>query len=94
MTPLGFLLPMWLAAASTAATELRIEVEAQPLAATTLKPAPSTATHELGVEVRTETRYRILPDGRIEVYCGQSARPTLQGAVRERRLVKSGEEAR
>lgn len=88
-------LPMLLLAASAApAGELRIEVRAHALVEEGAKASFATGTHELGYAVQTETRYRVLPDGRVEVYCTQSARPNLQGAVHERRLAKPRVEER
>lgn len=75
-----------LLALAAPAGALRLEVPSQPLPPEAAKPATlTTGPQELGFEVWTETRYRVLPDGRIELSCSQRARPSLQGAVRERR---------
>lgn len=94
MTTSAVLNLLLLGTSLTAAAELRIEVVAEPLNARATKGRIESAVHELGFAVTTETRYRVLPDGRVELYCAQSAPPTLQGAVRERRLAKPYAEER
>ncbi|MDW8479238.1 MAG: hypothetical protein RML12_04575 [Xanthomonadales bacterium] len=86
MKPPGILPLLILGLAAAGADAPRVAVEAYPLAAGSAKAVGGSTTHELGYAVETETRYRILPDGRVEVHCAQNARPTFQGAVRERRL--------
>ncbi len=94
MTTPGVLNLLLLASSLSPAAELRLELEAEPLAISAKKGRIESAAHELGFSIHTETRYRVLPDGRIELYCAQAARPTLQGAVRERRLTKQHAEER